>query len=313
VPSEQRIDRRRLLPQAVVRLGGAGRPIDRVLSLVKAGDRVLDFGCGDAYMREPLTARGAAYAGIDPYSARADLVASLPLPLADACVDVVVAWGVLHLLDNPLLAMREFGRVLRPGGCVVGYVAFLEDMQEVSRFQISFKGVEVLAAAAGLRLAEIEAGGFGIDYQVTNLLLPFGALPLLRRLVRVTTRATVSAVTQAQAIAYATWKAARRGESFAESRAFWNASRRLAFASGYSFVMVAPGTRGPAPDAALSEIVRSPLGPGDVRQEGGWLVDEARDTAWPVVDGRYLLLPEHARPARDVRSEGRATRSADRP
>ena len=44
---------------------------------------------------------------------KADITA---LPFADESFDVVVAGNVIHLLDEPMKALRELNRVCRPGG-----------------------------------------------------------------------------------------------------------------------------------------------------------------------------------------------------
>ncbi len=52
------------------------------------------------------------------------------LPLADASVDTVVSTLVLCTVDDPLGALREIARVLRPGGQVL----FIEHVRADSRF-----------------------------------------------------------------------------------------------------------------------------------------------------------------------------------
>jgi ubiquinone/menaquinone biosynthesis C-methylase UbiE len=47
-------------------------------------------------------------------------VASLThLPFPDGTFDAVWSWGVLHYVPDPVLALHEVGRVLRPGGVAV--------------------------------------------------------------------------------------------------------------------------------------------------------------------------------------------------
>ncbi len=43
----------------------------------------------------------------------------LRLPLADACFDIVWAWGTVHHTTNPLAAVSELLRVLKPGGSIL--------------------------------------------------------------------------------------------------------------------------------------------------------------------------------------------------
>jgi ubiquinone/menaquinone biosynthesis C-methylase UbiE len=102
-----------------------GRPL-------RAGERVLDAGCGTGYLaaglrraRPDVRVVGADISAGMLANARAAGAAPLVqadaarLPVADACVDVVVARGVLHHLPDVAGALREWRRVLVPGGAVV--------------------------------------------------------------------------------------------------------------------------------------------------------------------------------------------------
>jgi ubiquinone/menaquinone biosynthesis C-methylase UbiE len=102
-----------------------GRPL-------RAGERVLDAGCGTGYLaaglrraRPDVRVVGADLSAGMLANARAAGAAPLVqadaarLPVADACVDVVVARGVLHHLPDVAGALREWRRVLVPGGAVV--------------------------------------------------------------------------------------------------------------------------------------------------------------------------------------------------
>jgi SAM-dependent methyltransferase len=100
-----------------------------------AGLDVLDAGCGEGYLSRLLAGRGSRPVGVDicrelveaaREKAAADGldlayeiadVAALPVP--DGTVDLVVANHLLNDLRDPVPAVGEFARVLRPGGRLV--------------------------------------------------------------------------------------------------------------------------------------------------------------------------------------------------
>jgi len=103
------------------------------LANVKAGQRVLDVGCGPGALTGELVRRvGAAnvtaidpsepfvaairerYAGVD---ARVGPAEALPFP--DHTFDATLAQLVVHFMRDPLAGLREMKRVTKPGGAVV--------------------------------------------------------------------------------------------------------------------------------------------------------------------------------------------------
>ena len=99
-----------------------------------AGCRVLDAGCGTGWYAQQLLDRGAIVAGVDqsrqmlsyarkrvrvaeghaPGLAAADLSRGLPFPSSH--FHVIISPLVMHYLRDWTLALREFVRVLVPGG-----------------------------------------------------------------------------------------------------------------------------------------------------------------------------------------------------
>jgi SAM-dependent methyltransferase len=99
------------------------------LGVVAAEHLVLDAGTGTGAFARALGERGARVVAVDaspamlsfrragrPPALAGDLCA---LPLRDGCVDAAVAAFVLSHLPDPVLALGELARVVRPGGPVL--------------------------------------------------------------------------------------------------------------------------------------------------------------------------------------------------
>ena len=115
-----------------------GAIVDRVYGAaarLDPGSRVLDAGAGDAPYR-PLFAHCEYRTQDWPSSVHdgarsADVVADLrDLPLDDASFDFVLCTEVLEHVSDPLRALQEIRRVLRPGGSVLITVPFVIELHE---------------------------------------------------------------------------------------------------------------------------------------------------------------------------------------
>ena len=101
-----------------------------------AGQRVLDVGCGPGALTAELVSRvGAdAVSAVEPSASFAAAVRErLPgvdvrlspaeqLPFPDGAFDAAMAQLVVHFMADPVLGLREMGRVTRPGGVVAACV-----------------------------------------------------------------------------------------------------------------------------------------------------------------------------------------------
>jgi ubiquinone/menaquinone biosynthesis C-methylase UbiE len=97
-----------------------------------ASRTVLDGGCGNGDYSAAFIALGAGrVTGIDVSAgslitagskARGATFAQASLselPFPTATIDVLWSWGVLHYVPNPVKAILEIGRVIKPGGVAV--------------------------------------------------------------------------------------------------------------------------------------------------------------------------------------------------
>ena len=128
-----------VLVRLAARLLPAGEPLD-----------VLDFGCGTGANLAHIASRGHRVRGVDvaPHAvarARERLHAAglpgeaaviepgAPLPFESRSFDAVVAWQVLCYNDRAGWAhcVREFERVLRPGGLVLAATAAPGDVSQL--------------------------------------------------------------------------------------------------------------------------------------------------------------------------------------
>jgi ubiquinone/menaquinone biosynthesis C-methylase UbiE len=150
---------------------------------LRAGVRLLDCGCGPGSITVGLAAivaPGEAI-GLDPQPAQLDRARALAaeqrasnlrfelgsvydLPFPDASVDVVFANALLVHLAEPLRALKEMRRVLKPGG-VVGIAdddmgtmlweprtALLSEAQRIFRLAVEHHGGDVYRARHYRRL-----------------------------------------------------------------------------------------------------------------------------------------------------------------
>ena len=76
---------------------------------------IVDVGCGDKFLEEPLVKLGCNYIGLDVNDLDFE---KDKFNLADNSIDCVFALGVIEHLSNPANILSEIYRILRPGGIV---------------------------------------------------------------------------------------------------------------------------------------------------------------------------------------------------
>lgn len=155
-----------LRPGETVLLVAAGTGLD--LPLLPRGVRVIAGDITPGMVRR-LRARAAAL-GLD---ARVETMDAARLPIPDASVDCVLLHLALAVVPDPVCAIREAARVLRPEGRVSVFDKFLPDDQRPSVLRRAVDAVAnvvattvnrqlgPLAASAGLRVVRREPVGMG--------------------------------------------------------------------------------------------------------------------------------------------------------
>ena len=161
---------------------------------VRAGQRVLDVGCGPGALTAELVRRlgGRAVSAIDPSASFVAAIRDLfpevgvqrgvaeRLPFADRTFDAALAQLVVHFMADPVAGLAEMARVTRRGGLVAACVwdhaggtgplaAFwqaVHDLDASARDEAGLPGAREghlaeLCAAAGLQ--QVESGSLTVE------------------------------------------------------------------------------------------------------------------------------------------------------
>jgi len=156
------------------------------------GDVVIDVGCGEQPYR-PCLKGFQRYVGFDSVDApdrgsQADVLGdALALPFANGCADGILCTEVIEHVRDPEGMLREFARVLSPGGSVLLSSPFTWHLHDEPHDYWRFTefGLRLLFERAGLHVMALRPtnGFIGATLQARCYLLMQGAGPL-RPLVR---------------------------------------------------------------------------------------------------------------------------------
>lgn len=180
--------------------------VTRMNRLVTSGSRWIDAGCGSGVLTRELIGMGARGVAVDASpamiasasreSGQGEAFVFKPIETIeamaedDASFDGVICSSVVEYLADPGAAVREFSRVLKPGGALLLTVpnAFsaVRTLQRVVRYLAGLVGVDCFAylavsrfdcSARGIRRI-LEEGGFDVvavehfDPLLPDMLLP---------------------------------------------------------------------------------------------------------------------------------------------
>jgi len=151
--------------------------------------RLLDFGCGMMHHRPFIESLGFEWHGVDYLDAVSMTVRDqlstltnevrfydgLTLPYEPEAFDAVYAMLVFQHIQDPDTTFSEIARILRPGGKLIGQVAYLEQMQDFGTFNFTPYGLKVVCRANGLILDQVHPKHDAFSFLCRRLLITLGS------------------------------------------------------------------------------------------------------------------------------------------
>ena len=130
--------------------------LDRFPQAASSASMALDLGCGTGLHRAVCERAGFQWVGLDYAADGAPIWGDgHALPFADDCFDFVLTIAVLEHIRYPFIMLHDAYRVLKPGGKLIGTVAFLEPFHARSYYHHSDLGIMNTLVQAGFRIEEI--------------------------------------------------------------------------------------------------------------------------------------------------------------
>lgn len=154
---------------------------------------LLDVGCGSRPYAPVYESLVKLSVGVDvPYSphgtSAVDVIAPAEhLPFADRVFDVILCTEVLEHTLEPVMVMREFARLLKPGGFLLLSVPFIYPLHEApyDYWRFTSYGLRHLCQKAGFEVIYIHTkGSIGATLMVLYLNLMIRGLNAISKLLR---------------------------------------------------------------------------------------------------------------------------------
>ncbi len=141
--------------------------------------KLLDVGCGRKPYKDTHFLKATSYTGVDylTETSRPDIIASaLDLPLENQFFDTVVSTELLEHVPDPLRALREMHRVLKPGGYLILSTPMYWPRHEIPYdfFRYPYDGLLYLLKESGFELVRMFNRGHSYAFlgQVLQHTLP---------------------------------------------------------------------------------------------------------------------------------------------
>jgi 2-polyprenyl-3-methyl-5-hydroxy-6-metoxy-1,4-benzoquinol methylase len=160
---------------------------EKLKKYLRAGDCLLDYGCGTGTIAMKSAARVKEVHGIDYSSGmieaacrkaaarkvgNADFMQATIFDerLKKESFDVVLAWGILHLVDNRPQVVKRIHELLKPGGRLISATECMAEKKSAITFLLSFL-MKIGIFPIGLKyftVSELEGSITGAGFRIVE-------------------------------------------------------------------------------------------------------------------------------------------------